>query len=274
VNTGKARGKTLPPRHALARGARILGLVCGAALPLSAWAELSNEALLGLGLRSRPAYDGSAAQRVELVPVLRYFGPLAFARSTQGVLEAGLRTELAPGLHAGAQLVYEPGRQSSESAFLDTHHAADIGRGASVGLHLEWDHTFGPMPVTLLVRARKATDAALGAQADLRLSAGVFQSGRFGAGVFAQGVWADARAARSYYGVSSLAAGATGLPAFEAGRGWMNRSVGLLWSVEFSPKWVLVGSLESRSLQGAAAHSPLAERSSNRYLSAGLAYRP
>ena len=161
--------------------------------PGVAVAELSNDSLIGPGLRSRPAYDGSASQRTELVPVVRYFGERWFVRSTQGVLEGGLRVELAPGLHAGAQLAYEPGRLASESAFLANHAVEDIKRGASVGLHLEWDHSFGPVPITLLARARKLTDSDLGAQADLRLSVGVLHSGPVSLGVFTQGTWANAK---------------------------------------------------------------------------------
>src|SRR5438067_4968640 len=98
-------------------------------VPTLAFAELSNDALLGPGLRSRPAYDGSASQHVEFVPVVRHFGEYWFVRSTQGVLEAGPRVELAPGLHAGAQLAYEPGRRASESPFLGAHGMPDIKRG-------------------------------------------------------------------------------------------------------------------------------------------------
>jgi len=151
----------------------------------------------GPGLRSRPAYDGSASQRIEVVPVVRYFGQPWFARSTQGVLEGGARMELAPGLHAGAQLAYEPGRQPSESDFLKSRNASGINHGASVGLHLEWDHKFGPMPITLLARARQHTDFDRGAQADLRLSAGVYQNGRVAAGLFTQATWASAKSAGS-----------------------------------------------------------------------------
>jgi len=156
----------------------------GLIVPSLVFAELSNESLLGPGLRSQPAYDGSASQRLEFVPVLRYFGENWFARSTQGVLEGGARLELAPGLHAGAQLAYEPGRKTSESDFLKNHSVSDVDPGASVGVHLEWDHKLGPMPITLLARARQNIDADLGAQADLRLSAGVFHGGRFSVGVF------------------------------------------------------------------------------------------
>ena len=244
-----------------------------ALVSLAAYAEVSNDAMIGPGLRVRPAYDGADSHRTELVPVIRYFGDLLFVRSTQGVLEGGLRTEVAPGLHLGAQLAYESGRRASESDFLARHNLPDIKRGGSFGLQAEWDHKFGPMPVTLLARARKDFDSALGMQADFRASAGVFQSGPFAAGVFAQAIWANAKSAQAYYGITPAQALTTGLPAYQPGSGLANTSVGLLWSVDLGPKWLAVGSLESRHLRGDAAHSPLAQRATNGYVSAGIAYR-
>lgn len=245
--------------------------VLTAALP--ALAELSDETLLGAGLRSRPAYDGSASQHTEAVPVVRYLGETWFLRSTQGVLEGGLRTTPAPGLHAGAQLAYEPGRRAGESAFLQTHGASSIGAGASAGVQLEWDHQFGPMPITLLTRARQHIDNSRGAQLDLRLSAGALRSGPVGAGLFAQATWANAKSTDALYGVSPQASAATGFPAFRAGGGLLFASVGALGSIDLSPNWVVVGSIESRHLHGSAARSPLAERGSGFYASAGLAQR-
>src|SRR5262249_42926256 len=157
-------------------------------------AELTSDPLLGPGVRTRPAYDGSDSQRFEAVPVVRFFGDYAFARSTQGVLEGGARLGLAPGLHAGAQLAYESGRQAHESDFLEAHNFGDIHRGASWGAHFEWDHMFAPVPITLLGRTRQNFDSRLGLQADVRLSAGVFQSGPVSAGVFTQFTWADSKA--------------------------------------------------------------------------------
>jgi outer membrane protein len=248
-------------------------MALGLLVPLGAFAELSNDTLFGLGVRPRPAYDGSASQRVEAVPVIRYLGPYGFVRSTQGVLEGGARLELAPGLHAGAQLAYEPGRKSSESDFLQGHSVVDVDLGASVGVHAEWDQTIGPVPITLLARARQHTGSGRGAQADLRLSAGVYRGGPFGAGVFAQTTLANAKSTGSLYGITPEQSAATGLPTFHAGSGWLFTSVGLLWSVDLSRDWVVVGSMESRHLRGDAAHSPLVERASNYYASAGVAYR-
>ena len=252
---------------------RIATLAFGVIIPLAAFAELTTDSLLGPGLRSRPAYDGSDSRHTELVPVVRYLGQPWFARSTQGVVEGGVRMEFAPGLHAGAQLAYESGRKTSESGFLKSHNVADIDRGASVGLHLEWDHKLGPMPITLLGRIRQHTDTNRGAQADIRLSAGVFQKGPVALGLFTQATWANAKSAGSLYGLTPQQAAGTGLPAYSAGSGLLFASFGLLWGVDLSKNWIVVGSMEARRLHGDAARSPLAERTSNHYVSAGLAYR-
>lgn len=263
-----------PPSCSLAAAwVRPLIVACGLMVPLAALAELTNDTLLGPGLRLRPAYDGSAAQETELVPVVRYFGHPWFVRSTQGLLESGARIELAPGLHGGAQLAYEPGRERSESSFLKDHRVPNIGRGASVGVHLEWDHQFGPMPVSGLARLRQNIDSDRGAEADLRLSAGIYDNGRFAAGLFTQATWANAKAGNSFYGITPEQSPSTGLPAFGVRRGFVFGSFGLLWSLNLSQDWKLVGSIESRHLYGDAAHSPLVEQESNYYLSTGVAYR-
>jgi outer membrane protein len=248
----------------------LAGLV---AAPLPALAELSNDSMIGPGVRSRPAYDGADAQRGELVPVIRYLGEPLFVRSTQGVLEGGLRMQLAPGLHLGAQVAYEPGRRKSESAFLEGRNVPDLDRGASIGAQVEWDHKFGIVPITLLGRVRQHADTDRGVQADLRLSVGILQAGRLGMGLFTQGTWGSSDAMRSMYGLTPQESTTTGLRAYSPGSGLLYGSVGLLWSFDIAPKWVAVGNLELRHLGHEAKNSPLAERSTNHYLTAGVAYR-
>lgn len=248
-------------------------LLAAAAVPLPALAELSNDSMIGPGVRSRPAYDGADAQRGEVVPVIRYLGEPWFVRSTQGVLEGGLRMSLAPGLHVGAQVAYEPGRRKSESAFLENRNVPDLDRGASLGAQAEWDHKFGIVPITLLARVRQHTDTDRGAQADLRLSVGILQAGRLGMGLFTQATWGSSDAMRSLYGITPAESATTGLRAYSPGSGLLYSSVGLLWSFDIAPKWVAVGNFELRHLGHEAKDSPLAERSTNHYLTAGVAYR-
>ena len=149
----------------------------------------------------------------------------------------------------------------------------DIKRGASLGVQMEWDHTFGPVPVTLLGRVRKHTESDGGTQADLRLSVGVFKSGPVSAGVFTLGTWADSKSANRLYGVTPAQSAAGGLAAFRADSGLLSTSVGLLGSFDLGPQWLIVGSVEVRRLGGDAARSPLAERRSNHAASIAATYR-
>ena len=235
-------------------------------LPLQVFAQTAppeDYTLLGAGVRTRPAYDGSASQAVDLIPVVRYYGKPLFARTTQGILEGGVRAELAPGLALGAQLAYEAGRKRSEADFLRNNNVPDIDPGASVGVHAEWDVKLGPVPLDVLGRIRQNVDRDHGAQADLRLTAGVYGSGTVQAGVFTQATWANRKSNRTFYGQ----------PGFDPDGGLLFVSLGALGSVDLSRHWVLVGSLEGRRLQGDAARSPLAERKSNHYASVGVAYK-
>ena len=252
---------------------RITSIACAALLPLLACAEANTYSFIGAGVRTRPAYDGSSDRQTELIPAVRYFrGPL-FVRSTEGLLEGGARMQLMPGLAAGGQFAYEAGRQASSSDFLERHKVPDVKRGASIGLHLEWDQSVGPAPVTLLGRYRHNLDAEVGDQIDLRLTVGVYENGPFRAGVYGQGTWGDSKAANTYYGITAQQSADTGLPAYQAGSGWLNTGLGALWAFDVTPKWVALGTLERRRVGGDAANSPLTERRSANYFSLSLAYR-
>jgi outer membrane scaffolding protein for murein synthesis (MipA/OmpV family) len=235
-----------------------VALLAAMMLPLGLQAA-EDPVLIGAGIRSRPAYDGSSLQRTDVIPVLRYYGRPWFARTTQGMLEGGVRSELAPQFWAGAQLAYEAGRKQSESPFLQARNEPDLEMGASAGLHLEWDRKLGPVPVGFLIRARQHLDLDRGGQADLRITAGVFSRGGAQAGVFGQATWGSENAVRSMYGAPNA--------------GLLFVSAGLLGSFDLSRHWLLVGSFELRKLRDEAERSALTERNSNRYASAGVAYR-
>jgi len=228
---------------------------------------------LGAGVRTRPAYDGSAAHETELVPSVRYFGAPWFARTTQGMLEGGARIEAVRDLHLGAQIAYETGRKSSEAVFLASRNVPDIDPGASAGVHAEWDYRLGPAPTTLLARARRLVDTGRGAQGDLRYTVGVFGRGGVSAALFFQGTWASAKSNQSFYGVTPEVSASAGLPAYTPGGGLLYTTGGLLYGIDLGKTWMIVGNLEARRLQGAAARSPLVEQPSSRYASATLAYR-
>jgi len=246
---------------------RLAATACLAALafPVAAQTAAPPEYpnLIGPAVRSRPAYDGSKSQVADLVPILDYDSSLLFARTVQGVLEGGVHTQVGSGFTIGAQLAYEEGRKASESRFLRERNVADLGVGASYGVHLEWEMKLGPAPVLLLARVRQQARSDRGAQADLRATVGVYKNGPVQAGIFGQATWADDKSMRTYYGQ----------PGFDASGGLLFASAGLFGSYDIDPRWAVIASIEGRRLQGDAARSPLAEKKSSYDAVAGIAYR-
>lgn len=235
-----------------------VALLVAALLPALCAAQ-DRPTVIGAAVRSRPAYDGSKSQVTDLIPVLRHYGHPWFVRTTQGVLEAGVREALAPEFWIGAQLAYEEGRKQSESPFLQARNEPDLDPGGSVGLHVEWDKNFGRVPVTFVIRARQNLDSDRGGQADLRVTAGVLSWAGLQAVLFGQATWGTENAVLSAYGAPDA--------------GMLYFSFGTIASYDLTSRWLLVGSLSGRWLKDAAARSPITETTTNWYGNAGLAYR-
>jgi outer membrane scaffolding protein for murein synthesis (MipA/OmpV family) len=232
-------------------------------VPLAAFAQIAPDdyTLVGIAVRTRPAYDGSDSQTTDLIPVLRYYGKPWFARTTQGMLEGGARWALAPGVDAGLQLAYEEGRKTSESSLLQSLNLPNVDPGVSVGAHVEWDFKIGPAPINVLGRVRQNADADRGAQADLRLNVGLHASGGLIVAAYAQATWANSKSIESYYAVN------------DAENGLLYTSLGLLGSYDLSRHWTAVAGVQGRRLHGDAAGSIIVESKSNYYANAGIAYR-
>lgn len=209
-------------------------------------ASAQSDVLIGAGVRSRPEFDGSSQRKADLIPVVRYYGQRWFARTTQGMLEGGARWRVGEGTDIGAQLAYEQGPR-------------DRDPGASLGVHAEWDGRLGRMPLDALLRLRQHLDTERGLQADLRLTAGVYEGHGVLAGVFGQATYANQDYYRSYYDVDES--------------GLLYAAIGALASYDVSRRWVLVGSLERRRLTDHAARSALVAQRSATYGAIGLAYR-
>src|SRR5215813_13093554 len=112
-----------------------------AILPCTALAE-DDYTLIGVGVRTRPEFDGSNNRVTDVVPYLRYYGKTLFVRTTQGILEGGARTDIGQQFYAGVQLAYEAGPR-------------DGNPGASLGASLERDVKLGPVPFFFLGRVRQ-----------------------------------------------------------------------------------------------------------------------
>ena len=200
---------------------------------------------IGASVRTRPEFDGSAERKVDVIPNLRFYDGPWLARTTQGMLEGGVRAAFGA-FHAGAQVAYEQGPRDGDP-------------GASVGAHLEWDGTLGPMPVDALLRVRQHVDSDHGAQVDLRSNAGFYRGHGFVAGGYLQATWGSEKYFESYYAVRES--------------GLVFASLGLWGGYDLTGRWLLVANVEGRRLSDEAMRSPFAVRRTGTYAYAGVAYR-
>ena len=173
----------------------------------------------------------------------------------------------------GAQLAYEEGRVTDESAFLKEHHFGDLDPGASLGLHAEGDWKIGPVPLNALLRYRHDVDSDKGAQADLRVTAGVLDWHGVRAGLFGQLTWGDGKSTQRYFGISPQQSAASGLSPYSAGAGIRDTRVGLVGDVDLAKHWIALWGVNLEHVQGDASDSPITQNRSNWYVNAGIAYR-
>lgn len=240
---------------------------------LSFSADEDPGAWIGVGARLRTAYHGADTSRGDVIPYLRWYGRHLFVRTTQGMLEGGVRSQAFGPVVFGAQLAWEEGRVTDESAFLKSHNFEDIDPGASAGLHAEADWMFGPMPWNALLRYRQNFESDRGAQADLRITTGLFSRGGFDLGAFAQITWADSKATQDYFGITAQQSATSGLPVYNPGSGLRSMSYGLLGSVDVGRPWIVLWGVQMQKLQGDSQDAPIVQDPTDWSANAGIAYR-
>jgi outer membrane scaffolding protein for murein synthesis (MipA/OmpV family) len=238
-------------------------------------AEKSPPILLGISVQIRPEYDGSRSANMGLIPVLMYSKDHWFARTTEGILEAGAKTVLVGNFYYGIQVAYEEGRDSHYSDFLKLHRVDNLNPSLSLGGFLQYQNTIGSVPLDMLARYRKDIDISRGDQIDLRLTAGIYRSKdkKLNAEIFAQSTWANDKALQNYYGITNQDAVTTGLSPFHPNGGNMSNEVGFWGSYNLNSHWMLMGNIETHQIARDAKHSPLTEVSQNNYFSLGVAYQ-
>lgn len=282
-----------------------------AGLSLPAWAQTpavslmpdgSRDMYIGLGVQSRPLFEGSGERRTVAVPAIQ-------VQWSNGVFisgaSAGWHLSSEPGLEFGPLLAIDAGRSANGTR---TTPIGDFN-GASVA-----PPTMLPSTDPATVRTAPGTgrnrlagmpdiDATLtaggffnyGLGADMRLmTSATYGAGNDHDGLLAQvnlqkswsgfaphhtlvltaGVtWANAAYHRAYFGVTPAQHASSGHAAYEPGSGVKDVHIAGRWNWALNNAWMLSTTVAAGNLRGPAAHSPLVERRSNLSASTALAYR-
>lgn len=233
--------------------------------------------LIGAGLRSSPAYSGAAGHKLGASPVwLISYG--RFKLSTGGANALlGYGAEMGGSgatatllsqrnLQLNASLGFDNGRSSADDprlAGLPDVRRTVTGR-LGLGLALGYGWSFGAgLTQDLLGRdAGSQIDTSLSytwqATAQTRIVLGTGAS------------WGNGTYMNSHYGVP---AGASALPAFQAGAGLYSGSLGMSFTSALTPHWLVYGGLGRTQLRGPARESPLTLRPGSWSANIGVAYR-
>jgi outer membrane scaffolding protein for murein synthesis (MipA/OmpV family) len=214
--------------------------------PLTAAAIDDEPRFVGGGLYSRPKFDGSSNRNLDPIPAIHYMGERWFARTTEGILEGGMRWAVGESAAIGLQAAYEQGP-------LDRHP------GMSLGVHADLEGKLGPAPIYSVFRLRQFLSNGSGWEADARITLGVYQGHGLAAGVYGQGTWANEKIFNAYYAVNDS--------------GLLFSALGVLGAYDLGDRWLLLFNVEERRLGDAAMPSPYVARRSNPYGSLSLAYK-
>ncbi len=249
----------------------------------------SRDMYIGLGVASKPRYEGASERETKALPVLQVqWSNGAFLSG----MRAGIHLSQAPGLEFGPLLELQPRRDADgEVGSVD---GTQFLRISMVTLAAPGDNRLAGMPVvhsrlqgggflnyyltpgwrltsSLLYGAgndRDGTKLELGVQR-MAIALGAHHRLALDAGV----TLANRRYTNAFFGVSEADAANSGNPAYEASGGLKDVHLGARWNWAWSPSWMATSSVQATRLLGSARISPLVERPTNLTVSTAIAYR-
>lgn len=240
----------------------------------SAWAsEGEVRDVYGLGLKRSPVYDGADRADWSVVPIINIQRKHLFARTSDGFPELGAWFEPTPGVRLGAALSLTDGRSLSDARLPVAGKLEDLGGAAALGPFVEARFSAGPVPMKLTARWRQTLSNDRGAQADARLTFGIYEGSSLRLEGIGQLTWANEDSLRSEYGIGALQSAASGLPVYDPGSGMRHASLGLRGQWTLTQQWSVVTSLEHRRLSRAVKDSPLVTKNGASEVTFGVLYR-
>jgi outer membrane protein len=274
--------------------AAVSAVSCGAAAQTPATNPMpdgSRDMYVGLGVASKPRYEGAAGSERSALPVLQ-------VQWSNGVflsgLGAGIHLSRTPRIEYGPLLEVQPRRdESGDGEAAVGIDAPRFGLLTSAAPASRGNRLAGMPAIHTRLQAGGFVNAYLAPQwrltSSLLYGAGNARHGaRFDLGL--QGLALQERAHhrvslaagmtfvnRSYnaafFGVGEDESSMSGNPMYSPGGGLKDVHLGVRWNWAWSPSWMLTSQLQATRLTGDARRSPLVERPTNLTVSTAIAYR-
>jgi MipA family protein len=231
---------------------------------------------LGAGVMVAPRYEGSDTYVALPIPALG----IAW-RGIVSLGQGGLEVNALRGSNYrfGAGLTYNPGRTEKGSSFFGTdlyganHDLRGMGDiDAALGVRAFGSYTLGP--VSLNASITKFTgEQNDGLLVNTGVSLPLHPWKRLVVSPSVSSTWADDNYMQTFFGVSAQQSARSGLPAYNAGAGIKDVTVGLNASYLFDHHWFLMTNTGVKQLLDDAQDSPITHESTSPVFSSVVGYR-
>ena len=251
----------------------------------------SRDMYVGLGVASKPRYEGGSERETAFLPVLQ-------VQWSNGLFVSGMRAGIhlsrAPQLEFGPLQELQPRRDAEGEG--DSIGGTDLVRlsmvaaplaapggnrlagmpaihrrvqgGGFLNYYLTPDWRFTSSLLYGAGNARNGMKLELGVQR-LAIALGAHHRLALDAGL----TLANRRYNNAFFGVGETDSFNSANPVFDAGAGLKDVRLGARWNWAWSPSWMLTSSAQAARLLGSARMSPLVERPNNLTVSTAIAYR-
>ena len=251
----------------------------------------SRDMYVGLGVASKPRYEGGGERETAALPVLQ-------VQWSNGLFVSGMRAGIhlsrVPQLEFGPLLELQPRRDAegegdsvggvegarfsmvmmplaapsgNRLAGMPAVHSRVQG-GGFLNYYLTPDWRFTSSLLYGAGNARKGLKLELGVQR-LAVELGAHHRLALDAGL----TFANRRYNNAFFGVDETDSFNSANPMFDAAGGLKDVHLGARWNWAWSPSWMLTSGVQAARLQGNARKSPLVERPTNLTVSTAIAYR-
>jgi len=238
-------------------------LAAGLVQPAGLGAEAAKSPFsgsLGLGMLTKPEFEGSDRYVVRALPVASFqYGP-AFLSVTQGL---GVYLPVAPGWIVSPALRYRGARKEKHSELLSG--LGTVKDGVEAGGSLRWQ----PGPAGLNLKVFQGLGRVKGLTAELEASYGAILTQALKGSVSLSAMFADRDYNHDYFGVTPAQSGKSGYRVYEPGAGLKHAALTTSLGYALTEHLELGLMAQYKRLTGPAADSPLVERgSADQFLSA------
>ena len=209
---------------------------------------------IGIGVGSRPEYEGAKDQKTRLMPNINlFYGDTFFLTG----MKAGanlLKYQTAQGVSIGAGplLALRRGRDQGDNAVLNG--LGDIDRALDAGGFVRFRKQGWQASIDV---RQNLTDTDQGATVNFSAGHGMRVSEKLRLRTNLDTTWASSDYMKTFFGIDALQSARSGIARYEAGSGFKHVGVSLMADYSINREWAGFATLRYRRLIGDAADSPI-----------------